>query len=261
MFAIGLQHSLDLLFNSCQADEDCRLAFPNLEETFYGLVDQLNRQPADVDLFVPGLEGLTPVKVTGSDFLLLTQSMLMQEQTISEIPKLVYEVGRGKVNNMSDELQNYRMNLPDELVFGAEISAACEGIHAGYLQNTPESRDVQDVIMDAIQADARVFELICPTWTGKQPGEPASQPLRGEVPLVILQGEFMPYLSPDEVAGLVREMENAQHIVIPNVSNDVFGGVSCAGLMLFQWLEDPLAELDTSCVNSTEAIDFNMPQQ
>jgi len=259
MTAISLQGSLDLLFNSCQADEDCRLAYPNLEATLYGLVDQYNRQPVDVDLFVPGQTGLTPVKVTGSDFLLLIQSMLMTNQSISNIPKLVYELGQGQAIRMSDELQSYRMNLPDELVLGVEVSAACEGSHASYLQNTPDSQDVQAVIMEAVQSEARVFELVCPLWTGKQPGVPAGQPLRSEVPLLILQGEFTPHLSPNVVAGLVREMDNVQHIVIPNLSNDIFGGESCAGLLMFQWLDDPLADLDTSCVDSTEPIDFYMP--
>jgi hypothetical protein len=61
------------------------------------------------------------------------------------------------------------------------------------------------------------------------------------------------------VAEQVREMKNALHVVIPNMSNDVFGGESCAGLLIYEWLANPNTRLNTSCANNTEPIEFYLP--
>jgi pimeloyl-ACP methyl ester carboxylesterase len=259
MTAISLQQSLDLLFNRCLADEDCRRAYPDLEGMFYGAVDQLNRTPGEVGLFFPGESRLTNVAVSGNDIVLLVQAMMMNNQTLAGVPKLVDEIAHGKVNTISDELQRFRMQIPDEIVEGPEISANCFGLHANFLQTTPASRDVQPVILQAVEKNYQVLRMVCPTWTGSQPGEPAGGLIRSDVPILILQGEYTPHLSPAIVGDQVREMKNALHVVIPHLSNDFFGGDSCGGLLIFEWFLNPNPGMDTGCINNTQPIKFYMP--
>jgi pimeloyl-ACP methyl ester carboxylesterase len=259
MEAISLQNSLDLLFNACLTDEECRLAYPDLESALYGSVDQLNLSPAEIKIFFPGENNLTPVKVTGDDLLLLIDTMLMSSRTIANIPKMLDEVAHGNVKNISDELQTFRMQQEAELVMGPEISAACTGLHASFFQETPASQDVQPVVMDAIQNSYAYLGRICPIWTGSQPGMPAGQPIRSDAPVLIIQGQFTPSLSPDLVSVQMREMKNVLHVVVPNRSVDVIDAETCSLGLLFDWLRDPGSNLNTDCVNDVEPIDFAMP--
>ena len=259
--AVGMQNSLDLLFNRCLSDEKCRLAFPSFEQQFYTAVDQLNTRPAEIEVFFPDNSQLTPIKVSGSDFILLIHDLLRTRSTIAAIPKLVDNINSGRVERMAVELQQNRMNLPEEIVLGLEINTACEGLHANFWQSTPISRDVQPVILEAFQDEWRVYQQICPLWTGRELGLPAGQALTSEVPVLTLQGEFSPEYTPEMVAELMRGVKNAVNVVIPNVGDDTFNGTSCAGLLLYDWLNEPGTNLDTSCVNNTEPITFQMPEQ
>lgn len=259
LFAISLQQSLDRLFNACLADDACRQAYPDLKNVFYEVVRQLNASPASLQVFFSGVSGLNTIQVDGFDFLLLVQRMLMDNASLSGIPKLVYEVARGQAINMSDELQRYRFQVFDEWAEGLEISAACAGLHANFFQITPDSRDVQPEILDAFQNYFQVSRLICPIWTGAELPPPATQPIRSDVPILILQGELHPSLSPEVVATLVSEMENVRQVVIPNLSNVVFEEGSCGPALMSEWFENPDIRLDTSCINAAAPIQFILP--
>lgn len=263
MHAISLQQSLNLLFNRCTADEKCRLAYPELEQRLYSTVDQLNTRPAEIKLFFPGENSLTTVQVSGYDFLMLLRNMLLYRSTIYEIPWLVNEVSRGNTNKIAVELQQYGIMPAEvaELSLGLEVNAVCEGLHTNFWQATPASRNVDPVVLEAIVAEWRVYEQLCPVWTGRQLGMPAGQALTSEVPLIIFQGEFTPGYSPEIVDELLRGMKNARHIVAPNVSNDAFSGENCAGQLLYDWLQEPGRDQDTSCMNNTEPLTFRMPDQ
>lgn len=261
MLAMGMQNSLDTLFNQCLEDEKCRMAYPALEQQFYAVIDQLNSRPAEVKTFFPGESKLTPIRVSGNDFLMLIHDMLLSNSTISQIPRLIDDVSNGDPEKIAVQLQPLRMSLPQELVLGLELNAACEGLHPNFWQTTAASRDVQPVILETIQADWRVFEQLCPAWTGRALGIPAEQAITNDVPFIVFLGEYNPDYTPVIVVELLRGMKNAVQVVVPNVSNDIFSGDSCAGLLLYEWLNEPSQGLDTSCINNTEPITFRMPDQ
>jgi pimeloyl-ACP methyl ester carboxylesterase len=263
MQAVSLQRSLDLLFNTCTTDEKCRLAYPGLESQLYALVDQLNTFPAEVTLFFPGENHLSTVKVSGYDFLILLQDMLFYRSTFVDIPRLVIETSKGDTNKIAVELQQYGI-MPSEvaeLTLGLEINARCEGLHASFWQASPASRDVQPVVLEAVLAEWRVYQQVCPLWTGREPGLPSGQAITSEVPVMVFQGEFTPDYSPEIVAELLRGMKNAAHFVVPRASHDAFSGGSCAGQVLHDWLENPGSNLDSSCLNNTEPLNFRLPDQ
>jgi len=261
MYAIGMQESLDILFNRCLEDEKCRLAYPSLEQQFYAAVDQLNARPAEIKVFYPKQTGLTSIFFTGDDFLMLIHDLLRSNSTISEIPKIVNEISSGKPERMATVIQQYRMSLPEEVVLGPEISATCEGLHPAFWRVTAASSSVQPAILEAVQADWRTFEQLCPLWTGNALDSPAEQVINSDVPALIIQGEYTPDYTPETVNSLLRGMKNSLHVVIPNLSNDIFSGESCAGLLLFNWLNETNTGMDTSCVNNTEPIEFRLPNQ
>ena len=142
---------------------------------------------------------------------------------------------------------------------GLEINAVCDGLNTNFMQITSASQDVQPVVLEAIQAEWQVFEKFCPTWTGRDLEKPTVQAINSEVPTMILQGEYSPMISSEVVEELLRGMKNAEHYVIPNIGNDTFGGDSCAGLLYFEWLNDPTQKQDASCLDDTEPVNFRMP--
>src|SRR5262245_9096292 len=77
-FAMDLEYALNRLFDGCAADPACDAAYPNLEETFYSLVHQLDAAPATLRPVDPATGEAFDVVLTGERLIVAMQQALLR---------------------------------------------------------------------------------------------------------------------------------------------------------------------------------------
>jgi pimeloyl-ACP methyl ester carboxylesterase len=82
--------ALNAVFEDCAADPDCNQAHPDLEETFYRVIDDLNAEPVSLRT------GGKTVIVDGYDFLDTFFQLLYSADAIPWIPLLIDQAGQGE---------------------------------------------------------------------------------------------------------------------------------------------------------------------
>ncbi|WP_298511886.1 alpha/beta fold hydrolase [uncultured Kordia sp.] len=82
--------SLQKVFKACEADENCNKNYPNIENIYYEVIADLEKNPitVDVDKFLIESESFT---FNAEDFKVALQQALYNKQLVAVIPLLIYE--------------------------------------------------------------------------------------------------------------------------------------------------------------------------
>ena len=93
-------YALRNLFHACAQDLRCSRAYPNLEQTFLSLLDQLNKQPVALTLTTPLTKQAVATRVDGNAFVSALMSRLVRPYSGdtargTSIPKFIHDASRG----------------------------------------------------------------------------------------------------------------------------------------------------------------------
>lgn len=95
--AVLWQHeAYERLFADCAADSACRSAYPNLRNTFYGAVDQLNRNPQTFS------DGFEDVEFDGSYLMSFLFEALYETDSLPYLPRLIADIAEGNPDALVD---------------------------------------------------------------------------------------------------------------------------------------------------------------
>jgi pimeloyl-ACP methyl ester carboxylesterase len=230
----------------CAEDLACKLAYPNLRETFLSSYERLSASPDS--LTVAGRE----IAVTAGFFAGRVRYMLASRETARLVPAFIvgvanrdYDVVREFVEQVvSSELTK----LPNQALY---MTMVC-----------PQAKTSLEAIESASQDYAAPFRkggfsgddlALCQAW-----GEPLpfdrTMPVT-DVPVLLLSGELDP-LTPPEWSALAAEgLSNSTRVVMPNTGHIVLEG-ECGQRIALAFLDNPDQTPDTSCTSDVAAISF-----
>ena len=257
--ALSSQTALNLLFQRCGEYERCRLAFPEVEKTFYEVADTLKARPI---LVSPYGDQATQVYVNGDRFVQAVLGVLgfsSQPDTAEELPKMIYEMKAGKDSLFSKLLGNAQYNLVD---FGSAVNwfQFCnENLRGRSADEIIRAMGkVEPQLNDAFRFSISQAVEVCSAWqvTGFQPAVSA-QPVKSSVPALLLAGDYNPYAAPDWSDLAAKTLNQATVVKFTGVgAYSAFSGRwgSCASVIMTAFVEDPSSPPPASC--SMEEISF-----
>jgi pimeloyl-ACP methyl ester carboxylesterase len=192
--AANTQRSLSLFFQRCAKDSKCKEAFPDLEDVFYDLVDQLNAQPALIE--APDLNSGRRMKVllTGDrliDTLVMGLNLAYDDSIVPNLPRTIFQVKSGRYDEFKNVLGNLLPNYApvDE---GRPDLVLC---NEDFL-NTPRDK-IQEANDHAIPQLAAYFNRqldvnaeVCETLRVPELLTGEKKPATGSVPALFLSGDF-----------------------------------------------------------------------
>jgi pimeloyl-ACP methyl ester carboxylesterase len=91
----AVERSIDRVLAECAADPDCNRAYPNLRQTTFDLIDQLDREPAMLTPIDPATNQPFPVIITGDRLVRLAESALQSAALIPLLPLFVTTTAGG----------------------------------------------------------------------------------------------------------------------------------------------------------------------
>ena len=250
---LDAQAALDALFRQCRQDKPCAAAFPRLREEF----EELSRRAASgtvmLDVADPRTAKPLRQKLSNARFVRTVHSILYSPIDSRSLPYLIHSAYEGRwepfiarSNVMSD------FSSEEDLSALMHLAVVCAEdvprLDAGALATDSGASFMKATITDTmIKA--------CPLL--KVPAVPLAAPARIEAPVLMLSGALDPVTPPRRAESAARHMAKVQHFVVDNAGHGI-SPLGCAPRLLREFLDQPSAKLDASCLKEIPSASFQV---
>ncbi len=242
-FALSAARAFDLVFDGCAADPECRNTYPDLETTFYRVIDELNNHPVSVTI------SKGEVFINGYDILNLTFGSLYTfygSDGASFIPWMITTVDKGELSDLIPAFET--MFTEDNLSEGMYYSIICrEEVPPNSLITAQElAADLPSQIQDHYVSP--VLYAVCETWSSGQADTAEKEVFFSDLPALVLTGQLDPITPPPYNDQIADTLTNSYFYEIPGIGHGAMRGDECALEIALQFLDDPTSEPEDSCL-------------
>jgi hypothetical protein len=111
-----------------------------------------------------------------------------------------------------------------------------------------------DVLRDFVYFD--VDYPACAAWSEHRAGPAEGQPVRSDVPTLILAGQYDPITPPAWGQVTAETLTRSQYARFPHIGHGAYRSDECPKRVVEQFIRDPSSEIDLSCADQIEPIRF-----
>lgn len=233
----------------CAAEERCARAFPDLGARYLALIDRLNAQPAEVMVApLPGDEVTlgppVPVLLTG-DMLEGAIYGALYTDMHDLVPLIIDRADKGDFTFVTTLLLPMAL-FDTSLAEGMHMTVSCAD-HGNVDPTAVDFDGVLPRLAETTRAQAAVAGRVCRDWGIPLLPRSDLAPVRSDLPVLLLSGDFDPITPPAYAEKLLPGLSNASHVVFPAGAHGQAMTDPCANGIIAAFLDDPSAPLDTSC--------------
>ncbi len=264
--APNFERALDTLFAGCKSDGACNAAFPQLEATFFDLVAKLNREPIVVEPKDPATGATGRVVVTGDRLMAGVWQALYDTSLLGILPFAIDSIAHGnsgilellaesvvfRFNDFSDGMSQ-SVNCNEEIPFTTQRIV------------TDANAEVRKQIVDGevgttnAAAAKRLLDL-CTAWGTPPPDARENEPVRSDIPTLVLAGEYDPVTPPAWGRLAASSLPHSYFFEFPGVGHGVMfagnGRHACALAIFTAFLDDPSRQPDGACIATLPPLAF-----
>jgi pimeloyl-ACP methyl ester carboxylesterase len=246
--------ALERLLADCDQDERCKSLYPGLRGTIVEVRGELARRPVRAAIQDPRTGERETINVNENVFLSGIFRPLYVAELASLLPLGISSAARGDFNPLLAQNLEFADDISENLSIGMHLSVICA---EDVPRITPE--DLAK-LGGSFFGRALVDDFIaaCATWPrGKVPAD-FYEPVRSDVPVLMLSGGIDPATPPRHAELVARTLSHARHFVAPRVGH----GVSlhgCAPRLVEAFVRTPSAHLDGKCLERIPRPLFVLP--
>ena len=244
------QRALDLLFERCATDEACRTAFPDVRAEYEALLAQLE-QPQPITVAHPLTNEPLKFEMTRDRLSQYVFNILYSPEFQSLLPLLIHH---------AHETGDFAPLVVQALAVGSST-----GVYPGLLYAVACSEDAPRIDLaeaEAIRAATSFgsftenFLAICATWPRAEVAADLREPLRSDIPTLLLSGGTDPVTPPGYAEQVATTLPNSRHLIAPGFGHGLIA-YGCVPRLVSQFIRDgSAAALDTTCVENMEPPPF-----
>ena len=186
-------------------------------------------------------------------------SWLYDMEAIRLIPKMIFELSRGKTSNAAPMGALFERTMTS-LSLGMHYTVQCQEEYGSNPQREYEtllaqSPHLRGFLKYPVEGPATLARL-CAMW-GKAP-RPASanMPVQSDVPTLLLSGRFDPITPPEYAAAASETLSRAYNYVLPHVGHAALRSDDCAIAIALDFINAPLQEPDSGCISRSRPLRF-----
>ncbi len=234
----SLPRALAVLYADCAANPACHEAYPDLENTLYALVEQLDSMPVSIQVDEES------VSLDGQRFISLVGQALYYVEAFPALPKLIYDTYNGE----TETLETYVRGLwgaADTINEGMMWSVHCseEVEHETEQEFREAALKVPAAIRDQVVEDRLLSMVqICQEWNVSPASDLEEQPVSSDVPTLLLAGSYDPVAPPEWAALAGKTLSHHYLYVFPGTGHIAFRTSPCAQSIILQFLDSPAAD-------------------
>jgi pimeloyl-ACP methyl ester carboxylesterase len=260
---IGTHWALQQLADACAAAPRCRHLVPNVTRALSQATARLDAQPATFvsrdGAIAADLGRPLRIRVDGGKLLRVVRSSLGLTQWIPSLPRMIAAAAQGTITAPAMEIlegdpafcSGYR---PGEGCSGPDFSL---GVYLTVLCRDQAPFVDRSTLADSLRGDAAYQAVFgsnpyldaCSAWDVPAAEAVMGEPVTGDVPVLILTGQFDPH-SPTPVAEeAASKLSRAFVVEIPGQGHNVLGTGDCAVSIRNAWVARPESPPDaTGCL-------------
>ena len=247
--------ALERLFESCASEKHCARVYPNLREMIVDVRGRLARSPARVVIQDPRTGERQVIRVNENVFLSGLFRPLYIAELASLLPFGVSAAAAGDFNPLLAQNLEFADDVAENLALGMHLSVICA-------EDVPRiTPDELDRAAGSFFGRALVddFMRACRIWPKGTVAPDYYEPVRSDVPALILSGGIDPATPPRHAKEVAATLPNARHLVAPQLGH----GVSlhgCAPRLIESFIRKGSArELDGTCLERIPRPLFVLP--
>lgn len=259
------QRDLDKLFAACDEQQDCRRAFPELEERFRESVQSLAEEPETVE-FEPSESYPEGKATTFANLWALPFGLLYEQDEHPAIPAIM--AGLAELESERDPslfraIPQVDMTGGFSSSAGMSLAVRCnDGYTAEAARMAEDQAERFPIIADiwgtpeTAQAQADLCEEV-----GMPPRDRIQyQPIVSSLPTLVINGAWDPITPPPMARHILPGLFEARYLEFPHAGHGPTRSVECAGDLMNDFFDDPEAEPDRECVeDGEEAAEYIAP--
>lgn len=252
--APGFHQAVRLLMAECANDPECNAGFPNLEEEYETILARLEQEPVTVSVTHPITNEQVPIRMSKEAFIEALRTIMYGENR--EVPYFIHRASEGDFAPFAQAGLMSNWSIHRLLALGMLLCVTC----AEDLDRITEE-EIVEIAVGTDMGDGRIRrqKAVCEFWPRSEIPDDYGEPVRVDVPVLLISGNLDPVTPPRFGEEVARNMPNSVHLVAPG-SHGV--GNSCLRSIQKQFLETGTVEgLDTSCVETLKAGRFTAPKE
>ena len=242
--ARNLENSLDSQFNRCVASKSCAEKLGNPRARLNALMARLKSAPPlvryrDAITGEAREERLTPGHIAG-----LARMFAYAPQIAGLLPLELNEAAQGRYEPLMALSKLLASSIGEQITYGMQLSVICTEDAA---ELKPDPADAGSLLgIDMVTT----LQAQCAVWPhGKRPDD-FRQPLTGQVPVLILSGEFDPVTPPRYGEEVLKSLPNGRHLVVRGQGHNVLP-VGCMPKLFASFVDGADAKkLDVACLDT-----------
>ena len=255
-FPQGTDRALQGVIAECATDEPCNKAFPKLKDEVKSALAQFIKGPVEVEVEHPTTRNRIKVKLSRDLFAEAIRYMLYNPGATAQIPLAIHLAAEGNFSFVARNALMYRMFLVASGSNGMYLSVTCA-------EDLPfiKPGEGERLAANTFLGDYRLRQQreACLLWPRAKVEPDYADPVRSDVPVLILSGNLDPVTPPSNGEAVAKTLPNSLHLVVPHGAHG-FGGlenVDCIIRIITDFVERGTSKgVDSACVNTMRRKGF-----
>jgi pimeloyl-ACP methyl ester carboxylesterase len=258
----SLSYALRNVFHACAQDQRCGQAYPNLEQKFLAIVDQLNQKPVPLTLTTPLSKQAVVTQLDGNAFATALLSPLLRPYSGNtargtSIPKYIQAASQGNFGWVADNLSP-DLESSDGSAKGMYHSVLCA--RAKSVQATPAQvlpPPFPQLIPWGIREGEAVTKVCSILQADLKPPFVYENP---EIPTLVLNGTYDPVTPQPYGEAVARNLKSAYVYTFPGLGHGSFfpprgmPATACVIQIATDFLANPRQAPNSSCLTQIKPL-------
>ncbi|QRK10135.1 alpha/beta fold hydrolase [Archangium violaceum] len=218
------QRALDLLFTHCEQDAACTKRYPELRGRFASLLAQLRKEPVRSRVEHPLTGVPEDITLTYDGLTAVLRGLLYMPEAASLVPLVLDRATQGDWRSLVAIHQSMTGSYDRNLSQGMFFSVVCSE-DMPFISDEAITRETKGTWLG--EEGVRKMLAPCAFWPRGELARDYREPVKSDVPVLLLSGELDPVTPPSWAEDAKRTLSNSLHVVLPGVGHGT-SAIGCA---------------------------------
>ena len=251
----NLLESVDKLLSDCESDKDCTSAYPNIKSRFYDYLANKTIDPLEVNIENPANGKLETFYLTGAN--LITVFTTASTGDIVNVPFEINKLLNGDMTSVKEQLSYLFKEPGNGAGLGMRLSVWCaeespfnsQEIVKAETSKYPEVEGLSPAVFD---------DEICRIWNVKKVSEIENQPIKSEIPVLLISGEYDNETPVKWAESMMTNLTNSYHLTFRGWKHTptTNWGNQCAMQTANDFFNNPSIKPNPACFGKIKSPEF-----
>ena len=247
--------AIEALFTACAAETECNASFPNLRQTFIDLKAKLDKEPVKFNITLKSGEK-KEMLLNGDGLVGLVFQALYDSSALPLLPRLISDINNGNYD-LAAGFEGAIISEADKISTGMHYAVQCKE-EIPFDQQSAIDATLKQYPVYAALASPHIIDA-CKTYGITPAGPIENQPVKSDVPTLVLSGEFDPITPPAWAQEAASTLSKNFYFNVPRAGHGSSLSVDCPRNILLAFLDNPTQKPNSDCLAAQAQGKFAVP--